>query len=170
MEQDLINSGELPTLGYDRAAVEDFLRAAAEERVKLRQQIDSANLRLARARTALGTHRVMVAMLLETQRELSTMRRDAELQAAEIIGAAEREARVREESGRAGPGPIDLRDSPFAAPAPATLNGERASASSYETVNPYAPGATTDPTADSEFFEFLRGALDDEEPLGPRSL
>jgi hypothetical protein len=171
MGPDLVNSGEPATFGYDRAAVEDFLRAAAEERERLQREIDSSNMRLARARTALGTHRVMVAMLLETQRELSTMRRDAEREAADIIGAAEREARARENSSEptSSAPPIDLRATSFAPPESVSSSAEdvwSSTSPSYAGREPLSSGGVGE---DTDYFEFLRGALHDEEPLGPRA-
>jgi hypothetical protein len=167
MGRDFDTAEHTPTLGYDRAAVDAFLTAAGEERQKLEDEIKQSNLRLARARTALGTHRVMVAMLLETQRELSTIRRDAERQAAEIIATAERE--VREASGAnlgaSNPGPaaesIDLRAStmpPMVAPSAPTMTG-----------TPTGDDLFAPAPHDDEFFEYLRGALSDDEPLGPRT-
>ena len=161
-----------PTLGYDRAAVDDFLGAAAAERTKLEEQIERSHLRLARARTALGTHRVMVAMLLQTQRELSALRRDAERDAAEIIAAADREARRREAAGpaRTGttPDPIDLRVGSLNATLEPTANGPAAAAATeLSAADDLLLSSISG--QDDEFFEYLRGALHDDEPLGPRS-
>jgi cell division septum initiation protein DivIVA len=168
-------SGATPTLGYDRAAVEAFLGAAAEERSKLEEQIEQSNLRLARARTALGTHRVMVAMLLQAQRECSALRRDAEREAAAIIAAAEREARGQEAGcvepsaleATADEDPIDLRDP---RPGP-TVAASAVVIPNSDAVDPLDRDLLTAAglNQDDEFFEYLRGALQDDEPLGPRS-
>jgi hypothetical protein len=170
MGRDFDTGAQALTLGYDRAAVDAFLAAAAEERQKLETEIEQSNMRLARARTALGTHRVMVAMLLETQRELSVIRRDAERQAAEIIAAAEREMRAapgdRLDAPSAGPATdaIDLRSDPEPSNRP----------SGDLPVRPSTPEADGDDALfapagqDDAFFQYLRGALSDDEPLGPR--
>jgi regulator of protease activity HflC (stomatin/prohibitin superfamily) len=162
MGWDVAPIGQTPTLGYDRAAVEAFLGAAADERAKLEEQIEQSNLRLARARTALGTHRVMVAMLLQAQRELSALRRDAEREAAAIIAAAEREASSRASDPARAATPeapaIDLREPEGTAPATPGLGF-------LDDELLVAAGMSMD----DEFFEYLRGALIDDEPLGPRS-
>jgi ABC-type transporter Mla subunit MlaD len=156
-----------PIHGYSRAEVDDFLSAAAAERARLEATIADANTRASRARSALGTHRVMVAMLLETQRELGQMRSDAEKEAEAIISAAERDV-AHARSIRRDTQEIDL--SAFAAA------GERASG---DEPSPFAPPEPTMPdeplTSEplngsgngDEYFAFLRGALDDDQPLGP---
>jgi ABC-type transporter Mla subunit MlaD len=136
-----------PIHGYPRADVDEFLRAAAAERVRLEAEIADANARIAHARSAVGTHRVMVAMLLEAQRQLSELRRDAEIQAERIIAEAEIEAQAIE-------------------------RGVRGSAASRPTfaepsIDLTRPDLRTEDPA--EFFDFLRGALADDRPLGPRA-
>jgi hypothetical protein len=142
-----------PIHGYPRAQVEEFLSAAAAERVRLESEIADANARIARARAAVGTHRVMVAMLLETQRELSETRRRAEQEAERILADAEIEARAIER----GVPSIDLSEPP--APVSATIP---------PTATPSVPLAGHVRNDDDNYFEFLRGALADDQPLGPR--
>ena len=81
-----------PVRGYSRAEVDEFLAAVAVERSRLEAEIAEATERINRARSAIGMHRVMVAMLLETQQELSALRSEAEAQARQIVADAEREA------------------------------------------------------------------------------
>jgi hypothetical protein len=139
-----------PIHGYPRADVDEFLRSAAAERIRLEAEIADANARIAHARSAVGTHRVMVAMLLETQRQLSEMRRDAEVQAERIIAEAEIEAQAIER-GPGSPNGGSASTPGFAEP---TIDLTRSAPSSEEP---------------DEFFEFLRGALADDQPLGPRA-
>ena len=81
-----------PVRGYSHEAIEEFMRAADQEARRLEELIADSERRAARARAAIGTHRVMVAMLFTTQHRLDEMRRDAEAEAAAILHGAEREA------------------------------------------------------------------------------
>ena len=168
--------------GYSRAEVDDFLKAAAVERARLEAEIADARARAGRARSAIGMHRVMVSMLLETQRELTELRLDAEARAEQIVADAEREA------GAIGAGTgmsTWMRDEPFTidTQAPATslidlgveqavgvphANGVEQNGRAH---HPSAdPSAGADPAADAErdeYFDFLRAALADDSPLGP---
>jgi regulator of protease activity HflC (stomatin/prohibitin superfamily) len=154
-----------PMHGYERAAVDDFLAAAATERARLEATIADANGRAARARAAIGMHRVMVAMLLETQGELTLRRREAEQQAAEIIAAAEAQAQEIERSAGVVP------SAPTADPIIDIRRAELYDGSSFDKIS-MRIGAGLDGEPDDreseKFFEFLRGALVDDEPLGPR--
>ena len=158
-----------PVRGYQRAAVEEFLAAANAEKARLEALIADANERAAVARTAVGMHHIMVAMLVETQEELTRRRREADLQAAEIIAAAEAQALAIER--------------PTAMPEPAAVPAPAAAAPVVEGLRIHAPAATAEPVPASprleveghdddeeadRFFAFLRRALSDEEPLGPR--
>jgi hypothetical protein len=161
-----------PIHGYSRAEVDDFLQAAAAERARLEATIADANGRASRARSALGTHRVMVAMLLETQRELGQLRTDAEQEAEAIIAAAERDV-AQARAIRLDTEEIDL--SAFA------TAGENAVAGMSTPLSAFAPpeGTSADGSFASapvngagdgsgdDYFAFLRGALDDDQPLGP---
>jgi len=80
--------------GYARAAVEDFLEAADRERAQLRRSIDGASDRIARANKALGMHRVMLTMLIDTGREIADVRAAADSRAAEIVLAAQAPAQA----------------------------------------------------------------------------
>ena len=163
--------GATPIHGYARSEVDDFLNAAAQERARLEATIADANTRAGRARSALGTHRVMVAMLLETQRELGQLRIDAETQAEMIIAEAEREVALAR-AERRDPQEIDL--SSFAVTqsptmADATGAGSPFFAAPASPVGEPRMGTTTNAAEDGndEYFAFLRGALDDDQPLGP---
>src|SRR5262245_50360015 len=79
---------------YARDSVDDFLAAAAAEKEQLRRAIGDAEARERRARASIGMHRVMVSMLLEAQREIADERERAELEAADIVAAADAEAVV----------------------------------------------------------------------------
>jgi len=159
-----------PVHGFPRAEVDAFLAAAASERVRLEAEIADANARIARARSAVGTHRVMVAMLLEAQRELTEIRRNAEVEAERILGAAELEAQSIE---RGAPSVST------SATAPAAGSAAGSAAAPTFAAAPSSPSRSPEPTIDlaaaanngkdDEFFDFLRGALTDDQPLGPAS-
>ena len=158
-----------PIQGYSRADVDQFLAAAAEERIRLEATIDDLQSRISRARSAIGMHRVMVAMLLETQRELTDIRDSAAAEAEQIVREAEAEA-------------VALRAS---APVPrASASSRPSSAITYddgidltgEAPSPLSVGAVAGPSLaaplaaephNDGYMEFLRGALSDDSPLGP---
>ena len=81
-----------PIEGYDEDTVDDFVRAVADERDRLRAQIGDAEAREARARTLLGMHDAMLATMRDVYRELTEKRRAAESTAAETTAAAQRRA------------------------------------------------------------------------------
>jgi hypothetical protein len=141
--------GELPVRAYSRSAIDDFLAAAASERARLEAAIAEDEERTSRARAALGTHRVMVAMLIEAQRELDATRTRAEAEAATILGGAGRPPALLDLT-RVEPAPGDVTSLPVTVP---SMTGP---------VSPTADAGTT------EYFDFLRGALVDDKPLGPR--
>jgi hypothetical protein len=168
-----------PGSGYSRAAVDDFLAAAAVERGRLEALIEEAEDREQQARAAidshLGLHKVMIETLLETQRELGERRREAEVTAAGIIEAAEREARALMAANRGGvavenddprrPTSIDLaaeERNPFG-PMPDQFVG---GAPSWSLSSERETQARKE---SDEFFDYLRGALIDDKPLGPRN-
>jgi hypothetical protein len=152
--------------GYSRAEVDDFLQAAAAERARLEREIVDSRGRIGRARSAIGMHRVMVSMLLETQRELTELRQDAEARAEQIVTAAEHEAAAI----------LGGTPPPTFATAPDTTtprvidlgagehNGAPQPLGAYRSANGDAP---TGSSGQDEYFDFLRGALADESPLGP---
>src|SRR5262245_43687656 len=88
MGEDVEAGGVEPMYAYPRATVDDFIRASELEKQRLSVAIEGDEDRARRARAAIGMHHMMVSMLIETQRELEEMRRDAERIAAEIIAAA----------------------------------------------------------------------------------
>jgi hypothetical protein len=153
-----------PIRGYERSQVEEFFAAAAVERAKLEAEIADCNERINRARSAAGMHRVMVAMLLDAQRELSELRRNAESEARSILADAEREAAaILASSGDPSPRPgfaagtvesseaaIDLATFE----SPASIPSVRLDGSS-----------SNDASASDEYFHYLRGALADDDPL-----
>jgi cell division septum initiation protein DivIVA len=132
--------------GYSRAEVDEFLAAAGTERARLERDIADARARISRARSALGMHRVMVAMLLDAQRELSDLRQDAERRAEEIVAQAHADSAET-------PHVIDLAASDSNDQWMSTNNPIGASADALE--------------AGEDYFDFLRGALADDTPLGP---
>jgi len=157
--------------GYSRAEVDDFLRAAASERARLESEISDARSRIGRARSAIGMHRVMVAMLLETQRELTEMRARADADADAILAQAERDAAMI----LAGTVPVRGRSSDAATdarpPTPATappgeidLGGAVPAPTKGSTA---VDESAVPESGRDEYFDFLRGALADESPLGP---
>jgi hypothetical protein len=167
-------TSDQPVRGYQRAAVDEFLAAAQAERSRLETLIAEANDRTARARAAVGMHHIMVAMLVETQEELARRRREADQEAASIIADAEAQARAIE-SPPTAPEPL-----PPAAVFPAPPIAERPRIHATEATSEPPSSAPRlqvdghnghDGNDDGEgdrFFAFLRQALSDEEPLGPR--
>lgn len=166
-----------PIHGYSRADVDDFLAAVAQERARLEAEIADANRRTSQARNAIGMHRVMTAMVLEAHRELSELRRAATLEAEQIVAQADidaqrllQEARVAAIGADAPPStPLDV----FAAPSNVEMIDLTANVGPGEPSQMKPPtfrmGAFDDAeTAQSDdYFDFLRGALADDEPLGP---
>ena len=138
-----------PIHGYPRGDVEEFLSAAAAERVRLEAEIAEAHARIAQARSAVGTHRVMVTMLLDAQRELSEIRRRAEAEAERMIAEAEIEAQAIERG----------RWSAFDVPTSVSMPSE-------PTIDLVGHA---DAQGSDQFFDYLRGALADDQPLGPRA-
>ncbi len=158
-----MNPPDTPTItGYPRAEVDEFLAAAAQERTRLEAVISDAETRVSRARSAIGAHQVMVQMLLESQQELSRIRRDAEAEAEAIVARAELDA----QSILSGQ-PTTNPPTPVGVPIAATA----ATSSTPTAYEPIAPIGLQQPTGSAEendeFFTFLRGALADEQPLGP---
>jgi hypothetical protein len=144
-----------PIRGYSRAEVDEFLRAASEERDRLAAEIADSSERISRARAANGLHRVMVAMLLEAQRELTEIRTSADAEATRILADAEREATM-----------ILAGDdvAPSATPASALPTGAMIDlgALGREGMSRFEGGTTDDP-----YMQNLRSALADDAPLRP---
>ena len=78
--------------GYLQETVTQFLQDAAAAQASLEARIQAAQERQGRARATLGTHRVMSAMLLEAEREISTRRRQVQRRVDGILLEAERQA------------------------------------------------------------------------------
>jgi hypothetical protein len=160
--------------------VDEFIRASEAEKQRLAAAIADDEDRSRRARAAIGMHNMMVSMLIETQRELEELRRDAERSAAEIISAAS-------DPGQVVPGSFDM--SPplrpqMAVRPPGSYNIDLVAEARADRVDgsacasPLGPADTRggDASGDlgtgaesNDYFAFLRGALTDEEPLGPRN-
>jgi hypothetical protein len=142
--------------GFDRTEVDQFLEAAQSERRRLEAEIAEAETRISRARSAIGMHRVMASMLLESQREFAELRQLAETEARQIAIAAERKvATMLETAGE------DIQDHGFI---DLTFPKSFGQASGSPTSSA-PPSVIAD--ADDEYFDFLRGALADDGPLGP---
>jgi hypothetical protein len=177
MEADVMSTlGPAAIQGYSRVEVDQFLAAAAVERSRLENEIADAEQRIARARSAIGMHRVMVAMLLETQRELTELRHHADREAEQILRDAEREAaeiaRARRGAAVASVAPPDPAASGRVA-ATGDSQGQPADDDAFlfgasAVTPPSFVGSGPAPEAGhDQYFEFLRGALTDESPLGP---
>jgi cell division septum initiation protein DivIVA len=141
-----------PIQGYSRADVDQFLTAAAEERLRLETEVEELEGRISRARSAIGMHRVMVALLLETQRELTEIRDSASAEAERIVREAEREVATMR-----------------CAPTADSIDLVAESPASRLPVAPVADGGVAEQGAaqGDEYMDFLRGALSDDSPLGP---
>ena len=123
--------------GYSRVELDDFLVSVADERTRLEAAIAEDEVRTRAARAALGTHRVMVAMLLQALREIDEIRARAEAEAAVFLAAS-------------------------SAPTAPVLDITRLERGATRQA---APRVSDE---DTEYFDFLRGALVDDAPLGPR--
>jgi hypothetical protein len=197
MDLDLTSADSEPVAAaYAREAVDDFMAAAASEQARLRALIADAEARTRRARAAVGMHRVMVGMLFETQHQIAEQRAGAEADAADILGRAEEEAQRILREARTDVGLLAEREAegwPFLpvdqveelAPAAAgraepahepmlDLNGLGDRVGAHVTSN--APDRDAHSTKvgsggpdDDRFFAYLRGALHDDQPLGPRA-
>jgi hypothetical protein len=140
-----------PQHGYSRSDVDAFVVAAAAERERLEVAHAAEQARARQARVSLGTHRVMVAMLLDAHREIDEIRGRAEVKAAELLAAG-----VDDAPGTHDALLIDLTVRPGTAGTPRCDDG----------LHPAATNGSALGTSD--YYEFLRGALADDEPLGPR--
>lgn len=166
-------TSEQPLRGYQRAAVDEFLAAAEAERSRLESLIADANDRASRARAAVGMHHIMVTMLAETQQELAQRRSDADRRSAEIIAAAEAQARAIERPPAAPVPPVTSTplESPAAAASLSAIPAAYTPPAAGELAS-MAPRLQIDRHEEDEeadrFFAFLRRALVDDEPLGPR--
>lgn len=145
---------------YSRAALDEFLAAADKEQTRLESTIADAQMRLARANSAVGLHQTMVEMILEAQREVAEIRRAAEVKSAEIITAGELEAQaVLRGATEASPRPTPP-SAEVAVDGPVPVDGN----------HPVAADVTTQAAAaddDEAFFSYLKHELDKDEPLGP---
>jgi hypothetical protein len=179
MGDDVEQGGLEPMYAYPRATVDEFIRASEAEKQRLTAAIEQDEHRASRARASIGMHHMMVSMLIETQRELDQMRRDAERLATEIISAASNRRRdahpdenapAGRSSGRLGepsaPLSIDLvaEDEAGLVASSRVLHPD----SAFDALNLPRSTEGVDPET-SQYFAFLREALTDDEPLGPRN-
>jgi hypothetical protein len=88
----LVPAAAQPLEGYDEDTVDDFVRAVAHERDRLRALIGEAQAREARAQMLLGLHDAMLATMRDVYREVTEQRRVAEATAAATVLAAQRHA------------------------------------------------------------------------------
>jgi hypothetical protein len=122
-------------------------------------------------------HDAMLAMIRETLEDLSARRRASERDAAAIIAAAERDAEsiirsARMAFGAAEPSAKHSTDPPDEGSAthyPTASASPSVGVDAGPTLGPLGAIARPDRTEnpDDPFFEFLRGALEDNAPLGP---
>lgn len=77
-----------PAVGYDRAGLEQFFAACAEERARLQRETDDARVRIARARAALDSRRVLSVMLESAVDEITAKRRQADIVVGRIVAPA----------------------------------------------------------------------------------
>ena len=169
-----LESSEAETPAYTREALGAFLAEADAERERLLAVIDDARGRARRALALDRLQQTMVEMLVETQRELFELQAQAERDAAEVLGAAEQEALeiVRETRQIAGassdPGAPGAPEAHAATELHAADDGgshhSGANNSSYTTTAASIFG----PSEDDRYFAYLREALVDDQPLGPR--
>jgi hypothetical protein len=156
-----LHASPVPVQAYSRAAVDEFVASAAAERARLESAIAEQEERTRRARAALGTHRVMVAMLLDAQRELEEIRTHAEAEAAAIV--------LRHGERTMTPAPAVAQTLAASGPAGEMIDLTRTAGDTGPPPAPVVPVAHPEPEAGgTEYFEFLRGALVDDAPLGPR--
>jgi hypothetical protein len=196
MTGDAASTGLEPSVhAYARTAVDDFHAAAASEKDQLRRVIADAEARERRARASIGMHRVMVSMLLEAQREIADERGRAELEAADIVAAADAEAMAivhsaRDEAAARGArrvgspdvesSTLDLtaverveqddqrRHRPSSPDHPSVGSATSGNGFTRDRGSLSSPTGAFDAGEDERFFAYLRGALADEQPLGPR--
>jgi len=164
-----------PVYAYPRDAVDGFVAEAEVERRRLVARIAEAYERTRRARAHVGMQRVMVSMLLETQRELAEQRAAAEREAAAILAAAEQQAQEIVERARMHappPSPARPTPKPDTGPAPEWISTRFDDQTGMIDLpweeSAYSRTTPADPETTDNFFSYLRGALLDEEPLGPR--
>jgi hypothetical protein len=181
---------EVPAVGYPRAMLDDFMAAADVERLRLEAAIVDAEQRGDEARVAIGSHEVMVSMLVDAHREISLIELDAHQRAAAILEAADREAReiLRSAHGDLARTPAEVRASEPAIPTTPVVHpmtrlidgpidlteletldaGPERLLKSPVYANGNGNGEHDAAPGSDRYFDFLRGALVDDEPLGPR--
>jgi regulator of protease activity HflC (stomatin/prohibitin superfamily) len=182
MDESVGPQGEQRVRGYGRTTVDDFLIAADAERRRLERVIADSRAREQEARAAISAHQVMLTMLLDTYHDLDERRRQAEKEAAALLEAADRDAREilieargsrygsiewsglppQTEVEREGTNVIDLSQAEAVDGVPPAVAGSPVFAAA-------ARANGHDEQASSGYFDFLRGALDDDQPLGPRA-
>jgi hypothetical protein len=148
--------------GYRREVVEDFLSAVEFERRRLQEIITESEARTQRARAALDVYRVVMEMLLAAHAEIAEIRLGAEEEAAAILrrGDEEAEALLRTASD-AHSSTIDLVRAEAAEDPLRHSDPEPA-------VGEFRSEFAVDFTGSNDYMAYLRGALSDQAPLGPR--
>ena len=161
--------------------VDEFLSAADAERRRLQQVIADSTSREREARAAMSAHQVMLTMLLDTYHDLDERRRQAERDAAAVLEEADRDAREILIEARGSAGLPARAGSPIAGPFDTgreqTSVIDLSEPKPFDRVSPAVAGSPVfaaaaranghDEHASSGYFDFLRGALEDDQPLGP---
>jgi hypothetical protein len=184
MDHDAMLPGR-DSLGYPRAVVDDFVAALEAERTRLTNLIQDAEQRGASARLAVSNHEVMLTMLVDGQAEMLEREQRAQREATEILATADREAQSLLARAQGSPLDgdeakdddvvIDLAASGEAENAEGvprwdmSLNGSERSSNYADAAFAHANGNGANPPDGDQYFDFLRGALADNDPLGPRA-
>ena len=131
---------------------------------------------------AISAHQVMLTMLLDTYHDLDERRRQAERDAAAVLEEADRARAGDPDRGGADRPGFPLRaGSPIAGPFDTgreqTSVIDLSEPEPFDRVSPAVAGSPVfaaaaranghDEHASSGYFDFLRGALEDDQPLGP---
>jgi cell division septum initiation protein DivIVA len=148
--------------GYRREVVEDFLSAVEVERRRLHEIIRESEARTQRARAAIDVYRVIMDMLLAVQAEIAEIRRAAEEEAAAILRRGDEEAEALFRAAYAvEDGMIHLVRAEAAEDPLRHTTPEPA-------VREFGSGFAVDVSGSNDYMAYLRGALSDQAPLGPR--
>jgi hypothetical protein len=148
--------------GYRREVVEDFLSAVEVERRRLQETISESEARTQRARAALDVYRVIMDMLLAVEVEIAEIGRAAQEEAAAILRGGDEEAEVLLRAAYAADGgTLDLVHAEAAEDPLRHTDPE-------PTVQEFGSEFAVDASGSSDYMAYLRGALSDQAPLGPR--
>jgi cell division septum initiation protein DivIVA len=141
-------SMDLPSAlsGYDRAAVQGFLKEAAIRRAHLEGVIADASERRERA---IATHAANRAVVEGAQRELAEIRAHAEARASQLLVAARLEAQLLLRAAREQASRVEREERSV------DLRG-------HELLDAALDGSVG--VTDEDYFEYLRGALRVDSP------